>query len=61
MSYPLPALSHANYPFYTPGGQDMRWLGTGDLEEAGMQWVGGMMYVCDFSAFFALLGFPLSY
>ncbi|KAJ3537464.1 hypothetical protein NM688_g6684 [Phlebia brevispora] len=43
MSYPLPALSHANYPFHTPGGEDKRWLGTGELEENGMQWVGGLM------------------
>lgn len=43
MSYPLPALSHANYPFYTPSGEDKRWIGTDDLEEEGMQWVGGLM------------------
>lgn len=43
MTYPLPALSHANYPFYTPGGEDKRWVGTADLEEEGMQWVGGLM------------------
>ncbi|EKM59302.1 uncharacterized protein PHACADRAFT_86162 [Phanerochaete carnosa HHB-10118-sp] len=43
MTYPLPALSHANYPFYTPSGEDKRWIGTTDLEEEGMQWVGGLM------------------
>lgn len=43
MTYPLPALSHANYPFYTPSGEDKRWIGTSDLEEEGMQWVGGLM------------------
>ena len=45
MSYPLPALAHANYQFYTPSGQDKRWIGTGELEEGGMQWVGGLMCV----------------
>ena len=43
MTYPHPALSHANYPFYTPGGEDKRWVGTAELEEEGMQWVGGLM------------------
>ncbi|KIP12755.1 hypothetical protein PHLGIDRAFT_20795 [Phlebiopsis gigantea 11061_1 CR5-6] len=43
MIYPLPARSHANYPFYTPSGEDKRWLGTEDREEEGMQWVGGLM------------------
>lgn len=45
MACPLPAPGHANYPLYTPGGQDKRWLGTGELEEGGMQWVGGLMCV----------------
>ena len=45
MSYPLPALAHANYPFYTPSGQDKRWIGNGELEEGGVQWVGGLMCV----------------
>lgn len=49
MSYPLPALSHACYPFYTPSGEDKRWLGTGGLEEGGLQWVGGLMCVFSFS------------
>ncbi|KII94993.1 hypothetical protein PLICRDRAFT_33820 [Plicaturopsis crispa FD-325 SS-3] len=40
---PLPAPSHSNYPFYTAGGSDKRWLGLGDLEEEGLQWVGGLM------------------
>ncbi|KAG6842043.1 hypothetical protein C0991_003569 [Blastosporella zonata] len=42
--HPLPALSHANYPFYTPGGCDKRWLGEGEVEEEGLRWVGGLMY-----------------
>ncbi|KAI0033750.1 hypothetical protein K488DRAFT_47005 [Vararia minispora EC-137] len=43
LSSPLPALSHRNYPFYTPGGEDKRWLGDGAVEENGRQWVGPMM------------------
>ncbi|KAI0068569.1 hypothetical protein BV25DRAFT_1817434 [Artomyces pyxidatus] len=41
--HPLPSNSHANYPFFTPGGGDKRWFGFGALEEDGQQWVGGMM------------------
>jgi len=43
LTHPLPAPSHAAYPFYTPGGGDKRWLMSGDLEEEGQQWVGGLM------------------
>ncbi|KAI0082367.1 hypothetical protein K474DRAFT_1702890 [Panus rudis PR-1116 ss-1] len=43
LAYPLPSLSHANYPFYTPSGEDKRWFGTGESEEDGRQWVGGLM------------------
>jgi hypothetical protein len=46
LTHPLPALSHAAYPFYTPGGGDKRWLMSGTLEEEGQQWVGGLMSVC---------------
>jgi len=45
LSHPLPSLSHINYPFYTPGGGDGRWLVSEDVEETGLQWVGGMMIV----------------
>lgn len=44
LTHPLPALSHANYPLYTPGGQDRRWTGPHDVER-GRHWVGGMMCV----------------
>ncbi|KAL0067664.1 hypothetical protein AAF712_005379 [Marasmius tenuissimus] len=47
MTHPLPALSHANYPWYTPGGSDKRWL---DLEEDGFQWIGGMMILTQLGA-----------
>ncbi|CAL1701303.1 unnamed protein product [Somion occarium] len=40
---PLPAASHANYPFYTPGGGDKRWFGMGENEEGGRKWMGGLM------------------
>lgn len=43
LTHPLPALSHAEYPFYTPGGGDKRWLVSGTVEEEGKQWVGGLM------------------
>ncbi|THV08313.1 hypothetical protein K435DRAFT_642027 [Dendrothele bispora CBS 962.96] len=45
MLHPLPALPHANYPWYTPGGEDKRWLGSGEVEEEGLKWVGGLMQV----------------
>ncbi|KAI9068514.1 hypothetical protein FKP32DRAFT_1561537 [Trametes sanguinea] len=41
--HPLPSKSHARYPFYTPGGEDKRWLGSEELEEGGRQWVGPML------------------
>ncbi|CAK5262843.1 unnamed protein product, partial [Mycena citricolor] len=40
--YPLPAESFFNYPFYTSGGSDRRWLAPGD---ADMEWVGSVMLV----------------
>jgi len=43
--YPTPAPSHAKYPFYTAGGGDKRWLMSGEEEEEGLFWVGGLMYV----------------
>lgn len=46
LTHPLPAPSHAAYPFYTTGGGDKRWLISGTLEEEGHQWVGGLMSVC---------------
>ncbi|KAI0940142.1 hypothetical protein AcW1_004946 [Taiwanofungus camphoratus] len=43
LTHPLPVQSHENYPFYTPSDEDKRWLGSGELEENGMHWVGSMM------------------
>jgi hypothetical protein len=52
--YPIPARSHSNYPFYTPGGGDTRYFPTqssvvddedGDAAEDGMKWVGPMMII----------------
>jgi len=40
---PLPSVDHANYPFFTPSGEDKRWFGSGDSEEGGRQWIGGLM------------------
>ncbi|KZT05668.1 uncharacterized protein LAESUDRAFT_655602 [Laetiporus sulphureus 93-53] len=48
LTHPSPAPSHKNYPFYTPGGKDNRWMGTGDLEETGQQWVGSMMIIAQY-------------
>ncbi|GAW05071.1 hypothetical protein LENED_006905 [Lentinula edodes] len=45
MAHPLPVSSHANYPWYTPGGGDKRWLGSGEVEEEGLKWVGGLMII----------------
>jgi hypothetical protein len=45
MVHPFPARSHANYPWYTPGGEDKRWLGSDEVEEEGLKWVGGLMSV----------------
>ncbi len=45
LSRPIPALSHAAYPFHTAGGGDKRWITSGNLEEEGKQWVGGLMSV----------------
>ncbi|KAJ6539594.1 hypothetical protein B0H19DRAFT_365737 [Mycena capillaripes] len=44
LKYPLPARTHINYPLYTPGGEDTRWVIPEDLE-AGLQWVGGLVIV----------------
>lgn len=43
--HPLPVPAHENYPFYTPGGGDQRWITAGEVEEGGLQWVGCMMIV----------------
>ncbi|KAF5363744.1 hypothetical protein D9756_000194 [Leucocoprinus leucothites] len=33
LRHPTPSPSHANYPFYTPGGGDRRWIGMPETEE----------------------------
>lgn len=45
LTHPLPSPSHANYPFHTSSGKDKRWIGSGELEEDGLRWVGGLMLV----------------
>jgi len=47
LTCPIPSSSHTLYPFYTPGGRDKRWIGSRELEEDGLQWVGGLMFVFD--------------
>jgi hypothetical protein len=43
--HPTPCISHENYPMYTPGGFDRRWVQPGEIEETTLKWVGTMMYV----------------
>ncbi|KAK0190804.1 hypothetical protein F5146DRAFT_1103070 [Armillaria mellea] len=45
LTHPLPAVSHFDYPWFTHGGSDKRWLGSGAEEEEGLCWVGGLMIV----------------
>jgi hypothetical protein len=45
LTRPIPSSSHTFYPFHTPGGRDKRWIGSRELEEDGLQWVGGLMFV----------------
>lgn len=46
LRYPRPVDGFANYPNFTPGGQDKRRVITPDgLEESGCVWVGSLMYV----------------
>ncbi|KIM46406.1 hypothetical protein M413DRAFT_313631 [Hebeloma cylindrosporum] len=40
---PQPALTHKNYPFYTHGGGDSRWVGSEEMEKNGLHWVGSLM------------------
>ncbi|KAF8195624.1 hypothetical protein K438DRAFT_1826239 [Mycena galopus ATCC 62051] len=45
LNYPLSAQTHIDYPFYTPGGADKRWIISEDAEESDFEWVGGLMVV----------------
>ncbi|KAF9443324.1 hypothetical protein P691DRAFT_738030 [Macrolepiota fuliginosa MF-IS2] len=44
LQHPMPAPVHADYPFYTPGGGDRRWIGMPETKD-GLHWVGGLMLV----------------
>jgi len=44
LRYPTPVLAHRNYPGYTPGGRDRRWVNELELERSDVKWVGNMMY-----------------
>lgn len=48
LQHPTPSPAYANYPFFTPGGGDRRWIGTPETED-GLHWVGPLMYVFVFS------------
>lgn len=43
LTHPQPSPAHWNYPFYTPGEEDKRWIGTGLDEEKGNLWVGSLL------------------
>ncbi|KDR83975.1 hypothetical protein GALMADRAFT_55191 [Galerina marginata CBS 339.88] len=43
LTHPQPASTHINYPQFTLGGGDLRWLGLEEIEESGLHWVGGLM------------------
>lgn len=45
LRHPSPAASHIDYPNYTPGGHDKRWVTMAGLEEGGRIWVGSLMSV----------------
>lgn len=45
LKHPTPALSFTNYPNYTAGGADVRWTGSGEMEDDGKVWAGPLMYV----------------
>lgn len=45
LTHPEPAPTHVNYPFFTSGGGDLRWLDLGEMEEKDLHWVGGLLSV----------------
>ena len=48
LTCPQPLPSHLNYPLFTPGGKDCRWVSSGGVDEHGQRWVGVMLYVSIF-------------
>lgn len=45
LRHPTPTLGHRNYPMYTSGGFDRRWVDGFELGCSDVKWVGNMM--CD--------------
>ncbi|KAK7061946.1 hypothetical protein R3P38DRAFT_2493671 [Favolaschia claudopus] len=45
LNHPLPAQTHIEYPFNTPGGADDRRALQEEAESEGLEWVGGLMLV----------------
>lgn len=45
LNHPQPAPVHIKYPFFTPGGGDLRWLDSAAFDNGELCWVGGMMFV----------------
>jgi hypothetical protein len=51
LRYPAPVLGHRNYPMYTPGGFDRRWVSECEvLERSDVKWVGNMMCEAPFES-----------
>lgn len=44
IQHPVPSAAYANYPFFTPGGGDRRWISS-PANEDNLHWVGPLMYV----------------
>lgn len=45
LTHPQPAPVHIKYPFFTPGGGDIRWLDSVAFENGELCWVGSMMII----------------
>lgn len=54
MSHPLPTPPFRNYPLFTPGREDRRWLGPGGLPN-DKAWLGGLMYVVPLTSLHPLI------
>ncbi|PPQ64614.1 hypothetical protein CVT24_008351 [Panaeolus cyanescens] len=45
MQEPQPSPCNRQYPFFTPGGGDLRWRDLDEMEEQGFHWMGSLMIV----------------
>ncbi|EKM79873.1 hypothetical protein AGABI1DRAFT_106215 [Agaricus bisporus var. burnettii JB137-S8] len=44
IQHPVPSAAYANYPFFTPGGGDRRWISS-PANEDNLHWVGPLMLI----------------